>query len=651
MPDDNGLIATYYRIDGSRPAFQLQGGLRAWPVIDRRDTGLKLMAVETQPHLPARPRIARAGGRAPVPHLVLPIEYGLGWDPAGKPGWYIVADCVPANQVKIGPQPWREAELMTHVLQPAAAALATLAALGLTHRAINADNLFRAGPRDPVTLGPFWAAPPASQQPAIYEPTYMARCLPNGRGEGTIADDVYALGVTLLALALGRMPMTELDNAAMLDRKVTLGSFAALTEGALLPPLLADLLRGMLADDPDHRPSAAMLLRPEQARARRLATRPPRRAQLPLNVGGVQAWTARELAWALGLRPERGHVLLRSGEVERWLRRCLGDPQLGMQVEDVTRRTDTASVDDARAQGLILMRGIAAIDPLAPLIWRGTAIQPDGLGTALVGASPEATSSLEQVVLNEAVGHFYAASPRRAEPQGFRDEQRDWRAWLTARGPAGGIWRLTYGTNPMLPCASKLLGGRPVVRAADLLDALDQSAPDADRTRPPIDAHIAAFLAARIDPAFAGELAYMSSFAAPQDRLALLRLFGRLQARLHPDPLPGLAGWLVSSGLVSLDEWKNRRTRAELEEKAKNAAQAGQIAAMLDVVDDAAARQADATNAKAAAQRVETLRQMLAQIAQTAPGRAEAAELLGVELVTGAGLIASLGAALALAIP
>ena len=143
----------------------------------------------------------------------------------------------------------------------------------------------------------------------------------------------------------------------------------------------------------------------------------------------------------------------------------------------------------------------------------------------------------------------------------------------------------------------------------------------------------------------------MTSFAAPQDRLALLRLFGRLQARLHPDPLPGLAGWLVSAGLASLDDWKNRRTREELEGRVKQAAQAGQIAAMLDAVDDPAARQADSAQARAAAKRVDALRQMLAQIAEAAPGHAEAAEALGIELVTGAGLIASLGAALALALP
>jgi hypothetical protein len=582
---------------------------------------------------------------------VLPIDYGTGRDQQGKPGWFVVCDGLPGGAVGTNHPPWRESELMAHVLAPAATALAALAARGLTHRAINPDNLFRAGARDPVTLGPFWAAPPASLQPALYEPPYMAACLPTGRGDGTVADDVYALGVTLLVLALGRAPMAGLADADILRRKIELGSFAALCAEAVLPPLIADLLRCMLAEDPDHRPSPALLLKPEQARARRVAARPPRRAQTPLNLGGMQVWSARELALGMGLRPERGHALLRAGEVERWLRRCLGDPQLGMRVEEVTRQADDTGGDASRAQAVLLMRGIAAIDPLAPLVWRGLSVQPDGLGSAFVAATPDVTAALEEVVQADAVALFHATNARRPAPPGLREERREWHAWLSKRGPAGGLRRLIYGMNPMLTCQSPLLGGRPVVRVADLLPALDAAAPTADRTHPPIDSHVAAFLAARLDSTLSGELGQLGSFAAPADRLAVLRLFGRLQVRLHPGPLPGLAGWLMSCGFAALDDWHNNRTREALNDKVAQAAAQGRIGTMLDLLDDRAARQADREGAEAAAKRVRELEAMLGDIAEGGARRGAAAELLGLEIVAGMGLLASLGAALALALP
>src|SRR6202011_5057089 len=117
---------------------------------------------------------------------------------------------------------------------------------------VRPDNLFRAGPGEPALLGCAWAAPSASTQPALYEPPYSAMCPPSCRGEGSVADDVYALGVTLLVLAMGRIPLAGLDDKAILRRKLDMGSFAALVGDERLPAAIADLVRGMLAEDPAH---------------------------------------------------------------------------------------------------------------------------------------------------------------------------------------------------------------------------------------------------------------------------------------------------------------------------------------------------------------------------------------------------------------
>ncbi len=650
MPDENGVIATYYRIDPSKPAPPLVGGLRGFTVTDRRDPGQHLVAVETRADLPCRPRIPMTRGSSPVPHTVLPVDYGPGRDAAGKPGWFVVGEGWSGSPAAVGPQPWRESDLMVQLLQPAAMALAEMLARGLTHRAIHPANLYRVGGRDPVTLGPFWATPAGSLQPALFEPPYMARCLPNGRGDGSIADDVYALGVTLLSYALGRVPLAGLDDAEILARKLEFGSFTALTSQAVLTPLITDLLRGMLAEDPDHRPSPGLLLRPEQARARRVGTRPPRRAEQPLKLDGLNAWSARQLAHGLSMRPERGHSLLKSGEVERWLRRCLGDPQLGMRVEEITRqKEDDTDTDRPRAEGLLLMRCIAAIDPLAPLIWRGVAIQPDGLVAALAGNTQDVAGPLEEVITAQAVGEFCKVSQRAIAPAELQGSEREWTQWLASKGVAGGRRRLTYGMNPMMACTSPLLGGRPVVRAAELLPALEDASATADRTRPPIDSHVAAFLAARLEPALSSDLKRLASFAAAPDRLCILRLFGRLQASHRTAPLPGLAGWLLASGFASLEEWHNRKTRAVLQDRLNDAAQRGDIPAMLGVVDDEAAKRADHDATAAVRARVKQLKTLLEATARL-PEHGEAAQSLGHEIVTGAGLIASLGATLALAL-
>ena len=82
----------------------------------------------------------------------------------------------------------------------------------------------------------------------------------------------------LLCLALGRAPLAELDDATILRRKLELGTYAALARDDRLPPIIGDLVRGMLAEDPEHRPTPTLLLDPASARGRRVAARPPRRA-------------------------------------------------------------------------------------------------------------------------------------------------------------------------------------------------------------------------------------------------------------------------------------------------------------------------------------------------------------------------------------
>ena len=196
--------------------------------------------------------------------------------------------------------PGRRARCCGTLLLPAAAALEEFGERGLTHRAIRPDNIFRAGPGEKIILGPSWAAPPASLQPGAYEPPYAAQCLATGRGDGTLHDDVYALGVTLLWCVLGGDVPGWTDEPALLRRKLSLGSLVALAGQARLSPTMIDLLRGMLAEDPEHRPAPALLLDPEQARSRRVATRPAPRAQRALQLGDMQAWYPRELALALG---------------------------------------------------------------------------------------------------------------------------------------------------------------------------------------------------------------------------------------------------------------------------------------------------------------------------------------------------------------
>lgn len=653
-----GTIAAYYQLDSARPAPMMLGGLRAYAALDRREPSRHLVAVQTRPELPPRARVMTRLGASPVAHAMIPLEQGPGRDPAGQEAWFILCVAPPGPALSAAPPgaaascaPWSEADAMRCLLQPAAAALHALSDRGVTHRAIRPDNLFRAGPGEPVTLGPFWAAPPASLQPASFEAPYSAMCLPAGRGEGTAADDVYALGAVLLWCLLGGPPAWA-DPSGLLRQKLVLGSLPALADGVTLSGGLIELLRLMLAEDPDHRPSPSLLMAPDQVRSRRLATRPVAHAQRPLEVGGMRCLTARELAHALAMQPEQGIAMIRSGAVDRWLRRILGDGGLAVLIEEMVESATEAETDEQRQQAGILLRVAWALDPLTPLIWRGIALFPDGLGAALVAAQAAGQAvicaGLEELVLFDIITFWGALQNKRKDLEALRQETRDWRGWLTARGAMGGARRLAYSLNPLMVCGSPLLAGRAVARLQDLLPALEQAAGRADRKRPPVDGHIAAFTAARADTTLIADIGYLEGFASPAEKLAVLRLFARLQARLHPAPLPALAGWLLECGVVELDQWLNLGTRKALEKGLAEAAAAGQVTNMLKLAQDQSARAADQEGAAQAAARALAITQELAMLMAGAARRRTDAEHLAFEIAAGAGILALLGAAVTL---
>ncbi len=677
------LIAGAFAVDLTRPLPGAGAGVAAFAVVDRRSGRRDLMALAVPPGLPPRAR-ALAGLAAPIDGLLLaPMAHGPGPLAGGRPGErtsYVICPGPPGPSLAATPASWTEGALLDQVLRPAARVLHGLADRGLTHRAIRPDNVFRAAPGQPVVLGAAWAAPPAMHQPAANEPPYVAMCLPAGRGEGSIADDIYALGVLLLTLAAGAPPLAGLDPATVIRRKLELGSFEALAGEIRLPALLADLLRGMLAEDPEHRPPPSLLADPATARARRVAARPPRRAQHPLRVGALGVSGARSLAYAIASAPEAGLRALRSGAVDLWLRRDLGDTTLSMRLEETLRlRAVDRGIEDSRAEALMLVRAVATLDPLAPVCWPGTVVWPDGLGPALAAAQAEGASQagalagtapepggsvsptaaesarrLISMIQAEAVAAWADARSVRTDPLAHRAEARQWRAWLQIQGPTGGVRRLVYALNPLLPCTSSRLAGRAVALLAILPAALNAVAtPTPPAGDGPIDADIMAFIAARQElgggpsPDLAGR-AERGGTPASVPPLVQMEVLARLQSRFHPTPLPGLARWLAAVAKPLIADWRHHGRRAEVADQLAAAAEVGMIAPMLALLRDPSSRLADERGFLAARLDLARIDAALAAVEAGGPERAALARQWGQELAATLG-IAALAAVLGMA--
>jgi hypothetical protein len=362
-------------------------------------------------------------------------------------------------------------------------------------------------------------------------------------------------------------------------------------------------------------------------------------------VGGTSVFDSRSLAHAIARQPEAGARVVRNGVADHWLRRVLGDTTVAARIEDVQRiRNAEGTAPDATADARLVLQSVALLDPLAPLCWRGVALWPDAIGTALVAEPADAIlrGRIEEIVAQEVVATWAAARAEHCDPAMLRQEAKQQRAWLRLRGWAGGLPRLDYTLNPLLPCRAKLFSDRPAARLPDLLLALEAAAGRPElRTTPPIDRETAAFIAARMEGRLDAEIAALGDAADPAEAaVRQVSVLAELQSRQKAPPLPGLTAWLAAIALPTLPAWHNRTTQTARDAALAEAVPAGDVPALLRLIDDPAARDADRRGHAEAREAVLALDARLARLAAGADGRAETALRLGQETAAVIGLIA-----------
>ena len=619
------------------------GGLPAYRARDRLAADALHLALMVSRDASPRGNAIRALTE-PIDNLMTPVGQGVApLAAANGEKFFIVCTPPPGPPVSAGLNVWPEKALLDLVLRPIARVLGVLNDRNLTHRAIRPNNVFQSAPGQPVTLGAAWAAPPAMHQPAVFEAPYTALCHPSGRGEGSIADDVYALGVLLITLAGGTIPLAQFDDLTAIRWKLDLGSFAALTRDVSLSGSFADLLRGMLAEDPDHRPTPVSLLDSAKSRSRRIAARPAKRSQRPLFLNDVAVSDARSLAFAMFLDEKKAVQFLRNGLVAQWLRRGLGDSGLASRIEDLVRARLNDTRSARRADPSLVMHTIATLDSNMPLCWHGLALWPDSVPALLAHGfanGGEALSIAEELLVEDIPGEWSRAEEHSDPSDSFRaNADLHQRRQLLRTGGMGGLLRLFYSLNPDLPCRAQSMTTAWVATPHDLMAFLEKTVAGTGDTI--VDMNIAAFIAARADRKVEMQVdALLRAKDGEALRRGELALLQQLQVRYHPGPMPGLAAWAAARLRPDLDRWHNRPRRAALHARLDVLVQAGHLSRMLALIDDLAARSIDASGVQRASVEIATIDAEVAAIEAGDEARLAEAKLFGQAITGGVGISA-----------
>ena len=471
---------------------------------------------------------------------------------------------------------------------------------GIVHGGIRPTNIFwQAGSTTAPQIGEGLSAPSGTGQPVIFETIERAMCQPVARGIGIHTDDCYAFGVTLALLILGSNPLRGMDEHAIIRLKLEKGSFSAIFGNKRIASSLIELLRGLLSDDPHQRWSAAEL---EQWMSGRRFTMKSsdagRRASRHFDVAGKEFWQVRPLAAAFAENPGEASKIIENGSLEKWLTRSLGDEEKSKSVtEAITQLREGGK--STHFQDQLVTRVCIALDPSAPIRYRGFSVMPTGVASVVADAVATGNNAqiISEIISAQFVTHWVNMQKEsKVDMVPLAQQLERMKGMIEKTSFGNGLERVAYELNPYMPCMSPMLKNECVLSPRFVLMALERVAAKGSHPNDPMDRHIAAFLIARERRTEALFTAMGPSEPPVRRGLAMLSLFGEMQYRYGPDKLPKLCAWLLPLVEPCLKRFLSKPFQEKVRRQAKEAVDKGSLSLLLKRVDDPARVAGDETD-------------------------------------------------------
>ncbi|MEU1787720.1 serine/threonine-protein kinase [Streptomyces sparsogenes] len=255
------LVADRYRLETPIGRGGMGEVWRATDEVLRRTVAVKLL-IGDDPGSQAAARFrleAQTAARLSHPNIVGVFDFG-----ARDGRFYLVMELVEGRSLaqELAAEGTLRAERVAAVAAQAAAGLASAHRTGIVHRDIKPGNLM-SDPDGTVKIGDFGIArfvddPATALTTAgqiIGTSLYLAPERALGRPAGP-ASDVYSLGCLLYQLLTGTPPFQADTSAATLAQHIDAPPLPPSHRGAALPPAFENFLLGMLAKQPEDRPTA-----------------------------------------------------------------------------------------------------------------------------------------------------------------------------------------------------------------------------------------------------------------------------------------------------------------------------------------------------------------------------------------------------------
>ena len=590
------LVKERFEIDYAQPLPWLDcNGAKAYRVIDRIDTKRGLFALlcsnKTCPRSTILPYIKSLECRS----LMKLVEFGIvTWLPEKSRNLALIYK-IPYGKVFEGGKSTldiRNSEKFKSTLISLLSAIEALKNYNITHRAIRADNLYYANAdKTEIMIGDCCASFPGFHQPSAYETIENMLSIPEGRGNGNEKNDIYAIGVVMMALYLGHELGADLSTPELLRIKLKKGSYQALLAEEHIPNQISPILRNLLNDNTENRLNYLQAYNLLDGKAGNynsssLADRPKR----TISFNGEKFYNARDFAIAISNYPEDAYELVKSGKLLDWVKNGLEDEKLAGKIEKLL----AAFPEGTTSLDVIMSKICILLAPDLPVKLNNLCLFPDGTPKAIFYALRNNTETkiFHELFSAELIKLWYQEQEHMRSPA----NAAEFRVYINRQDIGYGLERIMYDFDDDIPCVSPLLGDEFVNSPTRILRALDNTYARQIVKTMPYDRNIIAYLRCKMGKKIDGILTDLATNKDYLQASAILRLYTSMQNKFGPAQLPHLSQWLASSSVAIIKSFHNLKYQKFLERELLKINKNGKLHELCDILEDEEARNKDKAN-------------------------------------------------------